>query len=200
VISQQINLYQERFREKRLPMSFGQLIALLIIILVAIGSYSALLEINHRDAIRANQEIKLNQETMAAELKSANEELAVLLADNSMDLDISDVTREVSGRKRVLRFVESNQFGSGQGFSDSLVALSRLSVSNLWLNEIKLTESFIGIKGSALKAASVPTYFSQFRDEPVFNGKRFDHFKVNRSQSSDWKVDFEIATIVSTHE
>jgi hypothetical protein len=194
VISQQINLYQERFREKLLLISFGQLIALLVIILVGMGSYSVFLEINYRDAVRVNQEIKLDRESMTAELKSANEELAMLLADNSMDLDISHVTREVSARKRVLRFVESNQFGSGQGFSESLVALSRLSASNLWLNEIKLTENFISIKGSALKAASIPVYFSQFSNESVFNGKRFDHFKVNRSQSTAWKVDFEIAT------
>ncbi|MFT5503461.1 MAG: hypothetical protein ACI845_000358 [Gammaproteobacteria bacterium] len=200
MISQQINLYQERFREKRLVMSFGQLMALLVIIVVGMGGYSVFLEINYRDAVSANQEIKLNRESMTAELKSANEELVVLLADNSIDLEISHVTREVSARKRVLRFVESNQFGSGQGFSESLVALSRLSASNLWLNEIKLTENFISIKGSALKAASVPVYFSQFSDESVFNGKRFDHFKVNRSQSTVWKVDFEIATKGSADE
>ncbi len=94
----------------------------------------------------------------------------------------------------MLNFVDANRFGSGEGFSNYLVALSNLHVDDIWLNQIRLTENFVQIKGSALNATEVPGYFDSFSDEQIFQGNRFDLFQLSRAKDSDWKVDFEIAT------
>lgn len=194
MIVQQINLYQERFREKKLWVSATQVAATLLIFLVAGAIWSLVLGIERGQAEQHGRSLKVDQDRVAAELAAVNAELAELLEDKRLDRKIENAARQISARKRVLNFVEANRFGSGEGFSDYLVALSNLHVDDIWLNQIRLTENFVQIKGSALNATDVPSYFDSFGDEQIFQGNRFDLFRLSRAKASDWKVDFEIAT------
>lgn len=194
MIDQQINLYQERFREKRLLLSAKQFASLLVIMLMGIGGWSSLLQTELDHASQQNLAIKANQEKIIDELNSASAELARLLADSRIDQKIAGLSREISARKKVLSFVDVNQFGSGQGFSSYLVALSSLDVSNVWLDEIVLGENYVRLRGSALSADLIPEYFNRFSEEASFQGNRFHIFQINRNNASAWKVDFEIAT------
>jgi len=200
VITQQVNLYQDRFHEKKLIFSAQQILSALVIILLggAYGTY--LIQSNLDIAKRDNYSIKQSQNKITNELNAANAELAMLLADRRMDLEITSLSREVGARKKVLAFVSANQFGSGQGFSSYLLALSNLHVENVWLNEISLADNYLKIRGSALSADLVPLYFGRFSQESVFRGNRFNIFQLERNEATDWKVDFEIATDESLDE
>ena len=200
MITQQVNLYQEQFHEKKLYFSAQQIISLLVVLLVG-GAYGSYLIQGNLDLARLdNYTIKQNQNKITAELNAAHAELATLLADKRMDTEIAGLLREVSARKKVLAFVSANQFGSGQGFSSYLLALSNMHVDNVWLNEISLADNFLKIRGSALSADLVPLYFRQFSQESVFQGNRFNIFQLDRNEATDWKVDFEIATEESLDE
>ena len=194
MIVQQINLYQDRFKQKRLWISAGQVAAALLVVVVAGATWSFLLYTEFEQARLDNLEIKANRDRMTAELAVANGELAKLLEDHRLDREIETASRQISARKKVLQFVDANRFGSGRGFSSYLVALSNLHVDDIWLTRIRFAENFVQIKGSALKAAEVPGYFARFSDEDIFQGNRFDLFQLSRASDSDWKVDFEIAT------
>ena len=194
MIVQQINLYQERFKEKKLWISATQVAATLLLVIAAAAIWSLLLHHELEQAEQRNRVVKVERDQVTAELATANAELTRLLADNRLDLRIENTARQISARKKVLNFVDANRFGSGQGFSEFLVALSNLHVDNIWLNRISLAENFVRIGGSALNATEVPPYFDSFSVEPIFKGKRFDLFKLSRASDSDWKVDFEIAT------
>jgi len=200
VITQQVNLYQDRFHEKKLIFSAQQILSALVIILLggAYGTY--LIQSNLNIAKRDNYSIKQSQNKITNELNAANAELAMLLADRRMDLEITGLSREVGARKKVLAFVSANQFGSGQGFSSYLLALSNLHVENVWLNEISLADNYLKIRGSALSGDLVPLYFGRFSQELVFRGNRFNIFQLERNEATDWKVDFEIATDDSLDE
>lgn len=194
MIVQQINLYQERFREKRLWISATQVAATLLLLLLVGAVWSYLLQAQFEQGKRRNLAINADRDRMTSELAAANVEMAQLLEDNRLEQDIESTARQISARKKVLNFVSDNRFGSGEGFSRYLVALSRLHVDDLWLNHIRLAQNFVQIKGSSLDAERVPGYFARFSDEVVFVGNRFELFQVNRAQDTDWKVDFEIAT------
>ncbi len=200
MINQQINLYQDKFREKRLIFSAGRVFSLLVILLVVSGNGSYLIQSNLDKAKLEYFTIKERQEKITNELNAANAELAMLLADRRMDLEITGLSREVGARKKVLAFVSANQFGSGQGFSSYLLALSNLYVENVWLNEISLADNYLKIRGSALSGDLVPLYFGRFSQESVFRGNRFNIFQLERNEATDWKVDFEIATDDSLDE
>lgn len=194
MIEQQINLYQDRFRDKKRLVSAGQLASLVAIVVIGMVAYSLFIQMKFDEAKTYNLTLKDRQQNIAEELTSANAELSKLLADNRMDERIAGVSREISARRKVLNFVDSNRFGSGEGFSSYLVSLSNLHTDNVWLDEIMLAENYVRIHGSALDAELVPAYFDRFSEESVFEGNRFDVFKLERDENTDWKVDFEIAT------
>lgn len=194
MIVQQVNLYQDRFREKRLWISAAQVATVTLLLLVGIAVWSFLLHSEFQQAQQRNLAIKADRDRMTAELSAANAELARLLKDSRIDTEIEDAARQISARKRVLNFVDANRFGSGEGFSSYLVALSRLQVDDVWLSQIRLAEDFMQIEGSSLSAEQVPGYFERFGDEEIFRGNRFDQFELNRDLKNDWKVDFKIAT------
>ncbi len=191
---QQINLYQERFHIKRLWLSANQVAAAALLLLVAAAAGSLLLEYRLDVAAERKLAIEADRARLAAELAAANAELARLLDDDRIDRRIESTARQISARKKILNFVSDNRFGSGQGFSRYLVALSRLHVDDIWLSQIRFGQDFVQIRGSALDAERVPGYFERFSGEPVFVGNRFDLFRVSRDREHDWKVDFEIAT------
>ncbi len=200
MIVQQINLYQDRFREKRLWLSAAQVAAAMLVLIGAISIWSFLLDSELQQAQQRNLAIKADRDSMTAELAAANTELARLLQDSRLDDEIENTARQISARKKVLNFVDANRFGSGEGFSAYLVALSNLHVDNIWLNQIRLAENFVQLKGSSLSAEQVPGYFDRFSDEEIFQGNRFDQFELSRDDKSEWKVDFEIATRVTLDE
>ncbi len=194
MIEQQINLYQERFHEKRLYFSAAQSAGALLLLVAVIGIASFLMQSRLQQAEQRNQQVKADRERMTAELAAVNAELTRLLEDTRLDVEIESTARQISARKKVLGFVDANRFGSGQGFSDHLVALSRLHVDDIWLSRIRLAENFMQIKGSSLDAGRIPGYFDRFGEEQIFKGSRFDLFELRRDPDQDWKVDFEIAT------
>jgi len=198
VIEQQINLYQHQFRDKRTLVSAAQLAALVVLVTISMAAYSLFMQMEFDEAKAHNISLMDRQQGIADELKIASAELSRLLADNRMDEEIAGVSREISARRKVLNFVDSNQFGSGEGFSPYLVSLSNLHTENVWLDEIMLADHYVRIHGSALDAELVPAYFDRFSEESVFKGSRFDIFKVDRDKNTDWKVDFEIATHEAT--
>lgn len=194
MINQRVDLYQERFKTRRIPLSARQSLVLLAVLLVLGASWSYLVASDLRQARQQNLAIKFEQGKIAQEMNAANVELNKLLADSRKEQQIASVARDINARKKVLSFVDANQFGSGQGFSNYLVALARLQVVNVWLDEISLAENFVKIRGSALDAELVPEYFNRFSEQTVFQGQRFDIFQLNRKAETDWKIDFEIAT------
>ncbi len=194
MIEQQINLYQDRFHGKRMILSAAQLIIFTLILVLGMLAYSITIQLALNDAKAINISLKEQQQNVARELNLANVELARLLADTRLEDRIVDVTREIRARRKVLNFVESNQFGSGHGFSDYLVSLSNLHVDDIWLDEIKFAENYVRIHGSSLRAELIPVYFDHFSEESVFEGNRFNIFRLERNKATDWKVDFEIAT------
>jgi lipopolysaccharide export LptBFGC system permease protein LptF len=194
MIVQQINLYQDRFREKRLWISAMQVAAAFLVVVAVAAIWSFLLQSELGQEQQRNRQVMVDRDRIKAELTQINEKLAALLEDDRLDREIESNARQISARKKILNFVAANRFGSGQGFSSYLVALSNLKVDDIWLNKIHLGENYVQIKGSALNANQVPAYFDRFSSENVFQGNRFDLFQLSRDRESDWKVDFEIAT------
>jgi hypothetical protein len=194
MLNQKINLYQARFRKKRVVLSAVQMAVTGLVLLAVLGTasfwYRDQLDLSKRQSLIAQEEKQLHTEKMQAlRLK-----LDALLAKNEVDDEIVKVSKVIAVRKHMIEFVEHNQFGSGRGFSSNLGELSEVVIRDVWLNEIVLAENFMKLSGSALKAEKVPEFFSLLRSRELFKGQVFDIFHVDRQQSRDWKVDFVIAS------
>jgi|TARA_B110000971_G_scaffold110327_1_gene112997 hypothetical protein len=194
VIVQKINLYQDQFKIKKLFISAFNVIILLLIVLFFLGGWSYLLESDLKDLKQKSQWLKASQISVNTELAIVPVELNRQLSDSRIEDSIDVITKQLQARKKVIRFVENNQFGSGEGFSNYFQSLSNLQIDDLWLDNIFLSDSFVKIKGSALNASLIPSYFASFSEESVFRGQRFQLFELDRKADTDWKVDFTIAT------
>ncbi|MCP4077970.1 MAG: hypothetical protein GY744_17505 [Gammaproteobacteria bacterium] len=200
MIVQEINLYQSRFKEKKILLSVSHLLLLtgLTVLILSFSSYwyaqqFDLAERQHSAKVQEKERASMKLEVLQGKLKE-------LLADNRIDRGISKVSTDIAVRKRKIKFVADNQFGSGKGFSRYLSGLTEIKIKDIWLNEISLAEGYMQLSGSALKAELVPEYFNLFRQNKIFNGKVFEVFELDREQSQDWKVDFLIASRVTPDE
>lgn len=196
MIIQEINLYQERFKEKKLFVSAQNSLLLFGIIIFTL-IISSFMYAN----MTAEEELRLEQNRQQKQLSSQRleqqkKELEKLLADNQLDQQIAQVSKDIKVRRRMIDFVDSNQFGSGEGFSENLSELAKLSGNNLWLDQISLAGDYIKLSGSALHAETVPEYFNRFQARDLFQGHVFDVFELGRDEQRDWKVDFVIASRV----
>lgn len=200
MIVQEINLYQDRFKPRKLWFSALQSVILLgaLMLLLMVSSYWY----QHRYTQAEQQQSQLQQQKTAAnqQLDEIRKRLERLLADNQIEQQIQKVSKDIAIRKHMIDFVANNQFGSGKGFSDNLRALSEFRVNGVWLNEISLSEGDMKLSGSSLRAENVPEYFNQFRRRDMFEGRLFDVFELARSEQRDWKVDFVIASKAGLNE
>lgn len=194
MISQEINLYQERFKEKKLILSAVNVMILLSLVIVAVLVSSYFYADMRLQAELENEQLQIEKENATQRLANLKSRLERILADNQYELQIRKVSDSISARNNMLRFIENSQFGSGEGFSKNLEALTNLKRSDLWLNEIALTSHYVKLSGSALNADSVPEYFVLVQNEEIFKGQQFDIFELDRDLSRDWKVDFVIAS------
>jgi Tfp pilus assembly protein PilN len=191
---QNINLYQDRFKEKKLLASAAQVMILLVALLLGMAGWSYQIQSDLNDSEQQNQLLKDRRSSVNSELAVVTEEINRQFGDDRITDLVNSVRQQLRARKKVIRFVENNKFGSGEGFSAYLKSLSNLQVDDVWLDQILLSDSFVKIRGSALSADLIPTYFDGFSEEKVFRGQRFQLFELDRKPGADWKVDFTIAT------
>ncbi len=195
MIGQQINLYQERFRPHRMVASFGQLLSALslLVVVILLSSYwlSSELESEQQQLADARDE----QARLSSEVLTLNAEIDALVRNSGLDRQIELTAKDLAAHQRALRYIQTDQQNYGQGFSPFLRAMARVSVPEVWLQNIQYSYDFVSLRGSSLNEEVVPTYFARFGQQEVLSGRQFDVFEVSRSE--DWKVDFEIATTVA---
>ena len=194
MIEQQINLYDDRFREKRIVLSAVDMLLLLVIVLGLLLAFSYWYQLQIDFAEQEQQRLTSQKQQLTTTLDKLRKALDTRLSDNSIEMQVNKVSREITIRKRLLDMVASNQFGSGMGFSNNLNELSKFRVENVWLNEISLSEQDMKLAGSALQPEAIPEYFNQFQQRDLFSGRTFEVFELNRDKQQDWKVDFLIAS------
>lgn len=191
---QQVNLYQDRFKPQKLILSALQMAVITGLVLLTLLSSSFWLEDKLDRVKRQNLDYLAQKQQQSDSLEQLRLKLETLLADTRIGRQITEVSLDITLRKRMIEFVANNQFGSGQGFSSNLQELSRFNIADVWLNEITLSENDLMLSGSALYPENVPEYFNRFRERDVFAGRVFDIFELDRKKERDWKVDFIIAS------
>ncbi len=200
MIVQEINLYQDRFKEKKIWLSSMHILLLvgLSILFLVFSSYWYKQQLATVES--QNKFLQSSKEAATVKLESLRKEMENLLANHQLDDEIIEMNNKISSLKRVIKFVSTNQFGSGKGFSSELEGLSEIKVNNVWLNEISLAEDYVKLTGSSLKAEKIPEYFNLFRARDLFEGLVFEDFELKRNSQQDWKVDFLIASQADTDE
>lgn len=200
MMNQQINLYQDRFKDIQPLMSARHGATILAGTLVVLIISSFWYHDHHASRLQTyDTNVQLKQQA-ADELEVLRKELQTRLADTQIKTQLQQVSEDIEVRKRMIDFVSNNQFGAGEGFAENLSEIAKVEFSTIWLNEISLQDDYVRLSGSALNAENVPQYFQQIQSRELFEGRVFDIFELDRSRSAEWKVDFIIASREASNE
>ncbi len=193
---QQINLLDQGFRPKSVPLS-GQAIvgvcAAVILILgilyvVTISQVPKLQAQSARLAVEyINQQARLNRLSSQAGQK---------LDTSDLDAEIDRLVTEKKTKTDVVNLLSGRSLGNTTGFSPYLEGLAREIMTGVWLREINIRNggNDLSIAGSTLDPKLVPKYLRRLSNEAIFSGTDFRSFEMHRQEKRPERLDFVVKT------
>jgi hypothetical protein len=181
-MSQQINLFNPRFRQEKRYLTAP---ALAIVVGVALaGSVAMAVAAHGRVAVLEDESAAL-----AAQIKEAEARKTAVLAglvprqkDAAVERDVASAEQEQRALRGVAEIIEQNRIGDPRGYSAYFQALARVRVNGLWLTGIDIggANADIGLAGRALRAELLPGYLNGLAREPALQGKAFERVEITR--------------------
>ncbi|MBB3219665.1 MSHA biogenesis protein MshA [Pseudoduganella umbonata] len=181
-MSQQINLFNPRFRKEKRYLTAP---ALAIVVGVALaGSVAAAVAAHGRVSALEDEARSLKEQLAEAESRKAS--VLAGLVPRPKDAAVESEFVRAGVEQRALRGVtdilEQNRVGDPRGYSAYFQALARSRVSGLWLTGVEVSgpNADIGLRGRALRAELLPGYLNGLAREPALRGKTFEHVEIAR--------------------
>ena len=169
-MSQQINLYHDRFRPVIDPISATRLVGLVFASLVVLGatwSWSSWrLSESRAEASRMRGVLEGRRTELADLARSAG----ARRADPQLEEALARAEALYRARTELMALLDSGALGAVEGFSGQMRALARQSATGLWLTGFDLSPGRVELQGGALSAELVPAYLRRLAGEKAMEG------------------------------
>lgn len=178
---QQINLYQPIFSAERKPLSARMVGVVAALMVVGLATYSTYANRQVQSLGMAVDALRSQQEAHAAQLAEFDENTSSsTLAD--VEARVKKLEAALEERRTALEVLQSGAAGQPLGFAARLEALARRHVEGLWIEKLVMSgaNGSMSLSGSALDAATVPTYLQNLARDATLSGTRFDEFVIER--------------------
>ena len=191
---QQVNLYQDELKAKKLNYSalmLAQLTLLLIVILSVAAGFKYFQLQQHESSL---VESKQNQKMAMAELQEIQTELSLRKKDATLAKRIIQKTKELTNKQKVLNILSRDEFGNTKGFIEHVSGLARQRVEGLWLTKIRIASggTDVSLKGTTSKPALLPKYLQRLSAEKAFSGTEFQSLLMARQEKKKQWLDFSL--------
>lgn len=185
-MKQRVNLYTPELRPTREWWSLNQLVgasalALLIMLLAGGGL---------RWSLASEQAALESKRQETAELQLLVEQMEASLADRRLDpalqSSVDQLERQMRQRRDLVNRTEQLTSDARTGFSPYLSSLARQSDNALWLTRIRLNliSGNLRLQGETASGDQVPRYMHRLKQEPLFSGRRFGDFALEREEQA----------------
>lgn len=183
---QQINLYQAKFKPKKVllpPRQMLLILFLILIILSVMGLYSAKKNTVLKQIISKQQQYSIQQIDHISESPLLNAELEKL-------------RQQQNEKKRLLDYLTHQDFGNQQGFSATLHSLAKQQIANVWLTEFLLLNGgqSITLQGKSLQSSQIPLYIDSLAKSEHFHGEQFSVFQLQQPKDNTNIYTFKLNT------
>lgn len=193
---QQINLYQHSEKKSNLTWTAswavisGVALSMLLSI-ISVWQVFTLSQLNNQKNFELTNQQQLEQET-----KSIETRISELKKIPQVESQTQTLTDGIRAKRATLEYFKASDQDQRQGFSDYLAGLARQHKQGVWLTQIKIGEAGhqLILQGSALNAQMLPEFLGGLAQEPMYTGRSFSSFLVNRSKTDEWKIDFILST------
>ncbi|WP_166266174.1 PilN domain-containing protein [Marinobacter caseinilyticus] len=194
-MTQHINLYTDELRPRQEPFQVRHVVVVAMACLLLVVASAAYVRYESHTLNTALAGYISQQQLL--EVRVA--ELTAAVESRQIDPDLVTAIDELSGnivrRQRLLVEVQRLVGSGGEGFSPYMAAMARQIPEGVWLTgfKIDLRAADVQLSGRTRSGDRVPVYLERLGDEPVFSGRQFARFKLERHASGQW-IDFDIAT------
>lgn len=191
---QRINLYQDELKEVRVILPARQMLALLVLAVIAAAGASFWVR-SLPDTPRAQADALQEQAGLREEAVKTLQERVDRLAPNEVLIRQRDaLKRRLDGMQRLRQAVIPPP--EAALFSWFLEGLGRRAIDGIWLTRIhigSMGKSFL-LRGGAIDPALIPAYLQALQTEPVYTGLAFDELTISRQSPDSPHLSFSIST------
>lgn len=185
-MSQQINLFNPRFRKQKnyfSAVALASALGLLLLVSLAAG-VSARLRVARLEQEAA--QVKAELAVREARKASAATEFAPRQRSATLQQELDQADSENRALLEVSAILDKGEFGNTRGYSSYFRAFARSRVNGLWLTGVQIAGAGneISLQGRALQAGLLPGYLSGLAREPVLKGSTFGHLEMNQPKAA----------------
>lgn len=200
-MSQQINLFDERFRKQKRLLCARTMVQALAAVFVIAFAFQQLYAYQSRSL----QATLAQNDKRAGELRDQTIRFAKEFTAQGRSAALTDEIARVEGqlraRRGLLAAMQSGAGGNVQGFSPYLAALARQTMNGVWLTGIDIggASGDLVLKGRVLDSTLVPAYLRQLRQERPFAERSVRELRVSTSDK-DRKIEFSLSMPVGPED
>lgn len=182
-MTQQVNLYRDSLRPQRilLPASWlaGALLGMLVVLAGIYGYLSWRLDQRQAELER----VQSREQRLSDQLQELSKKAAEHEPDPELKRKAEQLEDELRVKRELTGVLSGESYGNVEGFSPLLVPLARRHVDGIWLRHIVVRNGGeqLVLGGRVLDASQVPAYLEALREDAVYQGRRFNTFRMQRA-------------------
>jgi hypothetical protein len=184
-VSQQINLFNPLFLEKKKYFSAVAMTQALGLIALGVVAFYAFALWQDANLARQTAESARAYEQQKQQFAKVAVELNPEKRDAQLDQDLKSIEAAIALRQALLREVGAGGLAGPSGYSEYLRAFARQTVQGLWLTSIQIAEGGgqLTMSGRALQADLVPVLIGRLKQESVLRGRPLEALAITRSSA-----------------
>ena len=186
-MSQQINLFNPVFLQRRKIFSvrtMAQALVLLLAGLGAMGLYSGMRLQQLRQEADAGA---LQLDARQARLATVKTDFAPRQKSAALEAELAEAERQLASLRQVSSILARGELGNTRGYAEYFRAFARQHQDGLWLTGVSIAGAgtTIGVRGRALDARRVPAYLGRLTREPLLQGKDFGSLNIAQVMTAE---------------
>ena len=191
---QQVNLYQEELKPKKLKYSSAVMVqlGLVVIVVFSVAAGFRFWQLQrHQQTLAENQQ---QQKQAMADLQKLQVELAGRTKDLSLVKRLKEKTKELANKQKVHGILSQDEFGNTKGFVEHITGLARQRLDGLWLTELRIAEggTDVALHGTTSKPSLLPKYLQRLSAEKAFTGTEFQTLVMARQEKKTQWLNFSL--------
>lgn len=179
-MTQQINLFDPRFRRQEKHFSAATLVAALALLFVLSIALQSLYARQSRALQATLAQTEQRVATLREQMVRFSTEYSAQGRSTALADELARVEERLRARRELLAGMRSGGNGDVEGFSPYLAALARQTMSGVWLTGIEIGKSGeLVLKGRVLDSDLVPAYIGQLNKEEPFAGRTITELRLS---------------------
>ena len=181
-MSQQINLFNPQFLEKKKYFSTVAMTQAIGLIVLGLAAFYGFAFWQDRSLARQTGESGRAYEQQKQQFAKVGAELSPEKRETQLDQDLKSIEAAIALRQSLLRELGTSGSPGSAGYSEYLRAFARQTVQGLWLTSIQIAEggAQLTMSGRALQADLVPVLIGRLKQESVLRGRPLEALAITR--------------------